>query len=74
MVVVTDRSTKLRPHVPPRGTGSDRSKPRRLEPILQWTVVPRRELGMRSAKSTLVWLIGFPLPIILLIALFLHPG
>jgi hypothetical protein len=27
-----------------------------------------------SVKSTLLWLVGIPLPIILLIALYLHPG
>jgi hypothetical protein len=44
------------------------------EPKLQSTVALRREAGMRSIKSTLLWLLGIPLPIILLIALFLHPG
>jgi hypothetical protein len=29
---------------------------------------------MNSAKRALLWLTGFPLPIILLIALYLHPG
>jgi len=29
---------------------------------------------MKSVKSTLFWLVGIPLPIILLIALFLHPS
>jgi hypothetical protein len=27
-----------------------------------------------SVKSALLWLVGIPLPIILLIALYLHPG
>jgi hypothetical protein len=44
------------------------------EPKLQSTVALRREAGMISIKSTLLWLLGIPLPIILLIALFLHPG
>jgi hypothetical protein len=29
---------------------------------------------MTSFKTALFWLAGFPLPIILLIALYLHPG
>jgi hypothetical protein len=29
---------------------------------------------MRFVRSTLLWLVGFPLPIILLIALYLHPA
>ena len=29
---------------------------------------------MKSVKSILFWLVGVPLPIVLLIALFLHPG
>jgi hypothetical protein len=29
---------------------------------------------MISAKGALLWLVGIPLPIILLIALFLHPA
>jgi hypothetical protein len=29
---------------------------------------------MISVKSIVLWLVGIPLPIILLIALFLHPG
>ena len=29
---------------------------------------------MKSVKGVLLWLVGIPLPIILLIALFLHPG
>ena len=29
---------------------------------------------MRSVKSTLLWLTGFPLPIILMVALLLHPA
>jgi hypothetical protein len=29
---------------------------------------------MKSAKRALLWLVGIPLPIILLIALYLHPG
>ena len=29
---------------------------------------------MKSVKRTLLWLVGIPLPIILLIALYLHPG
>ena len=29
---------------------------------------------MISIKNVLLWLVGIPLPIILLIALFLHPG
>jgi hypothetical protein len=29
---------------------------------------------MISVKYALLWLVGLPLPIILLIALFLHPG
>jgi hypothetical protein len=29
---------------------------------------------MRPVKIALLWLAGIPLPIILLIALFLHPG
>ena len=29
---------------------------------------------MISAKGALLWLVSVPLPIILLIALFLHPG
>jgi len=73
-VVVTDHSTKLQPHTrrkEPAATGTNHAV---REPKLQWTVAPRREIGMRSVKGTLVWLIGFPLPIILLIALYLHPG
>ena len=35
---------------------------------------PPREAGMTSLKRALLWLVGFPLPIILLIALYLHPG
>jgi hypothetical protein len=73
-VVVTDHSTKLQSHVrrkEPAATGTNHAV---REPKLQRTVAPWREDGMRSVKSTLVWLIGFPLPIILLIALFLHPG
>jgi hypothetical protein len=27
-----------------------------------------------SVKGALLWLVGIPLPIILLIALYLHPG
>jgi hypothetical protein len=27
-----------------------------------------------SVKSALLWLVGIPLPIIILIALYLHPG
>ena len=52
-------------------------KPWRREPKLRRTVVPaRREIGMIliSVKSALLWLVGIPLPIILLIALYLHPG
>jgi hypothetical protein len=44
------------------------------EPKLQSTIALWREAGMGSIKSTLLWLVGIPLPIILLIALFLHPG
>jgi hypothetical protein len=44
------------------------------EPNLQWMVASRREAGMRFVRSTLLWLVGIPLPIILLIALFLHPA
>jgi hypothetical protein len=29
---------------------------------------------LMSVKSALLWLVGIPLPIILLIALYLHPG
>jgi hypothetical protein len=29
---------------------------------------------MISVKGALLWLVGIPLPIILLIALYLHPG
>ena len=29
---------------------------------------------MKSVKRALLWLAGIPLPIILLIALYLHPG
>lgn len=29
---------------------------------------------MRFVRNTLVWLVGFPLPVILLIALYLHPA
>jgi hypothetical protein len=29
---------------------------------------------MISVKSALLWLVGIPLPVILLIALCLHPG
>jgi len=29
---------------------------------------------MRFVRSTLLWLVGFSLPIILLIALYLHPA
>jgi hypothetical protein len=29
---------------------------------------------MRFIKSGLLWLVGIPLPIILLLALYLHPG
>jgi hypothetical protein len=29
---------------------------------------------MISVKRALLWLVGIPLPIILLIALYLHPG
>ena len=29
---------------------------------------------MTPVKSTLLWLSGFPLPVILLVALFMHPG
>jgi len=29
---------------------------------------------MRFVTSTLLWLVGIPLPIILLIALFVHPA
>ena len=35
---------------------------------------PRQETGMNSVKLALGWLVGFPLPIVLLIALYLHPG
>jgi len=45
-----------------------------VEPKPQWTVAPRRETVMRPIKIALLWLVGIPLPIILLIALFLHPG
>jgi hypothetical protein len=31
-------------------------------------------MDMRSVKTTLLWLTGFPLPLILLVALFVHPG
>jgi hypothetical protein len=34
----------------------------------------RREIGMNSVKRALTWLVGIPLPFILLIALYLHPG
>jgi hypothetical protein len=34
----------------------------------------RREAEMRFIKSGLLWLVGIPLPIILLLALYLHPG
>ena len=42
------------------------------EPNLQWMVALQREARMRFVRSTLLWLVGFPLPIILLIALYLH--
>jgi hypothetical protein len=29
---------------------------------------------LMSVKGALLWLVGLPLPIILLIALYLHPG
>jgi hypothetical protein len=29
---------------------------------------------MQSVKSTLLWLTGFPLPVILMVALLLHPS
>jgi hypothetical protein len=29
---------------------------------------------MMSVKRVVLWLVGIPLPIILLLALFLHPG
>jgi hypothetical protein len=29
---------------------------------------------LMSVKGALLWLVGIPLPIILLIALYLHPG
>jgi len=33
-----------------------------------------RDLETRPLKSTLLWLSGFALPVLLLVALFLHPG
>jgi hypothetical protein len=58
-----------------QGRRQERPWPR--EPKLRHTVVPaRREVGMISisVKGALLWLVGIPLPIILLIALYLHPG
>jgi len=44
------------------------------EPNPSSVVASRREMDMRSVKTTLLWLTGFPLPLILLVALFVHPG
>jgi hypothetical protein len=39
----------------------------------EWLLL-RREAEMRFVRNTFLWLVGIPLPIILLIALFLHPA
>ncbi len=45
-----------------------------MEPNPGWAVMPRseayREMTMTWGKGALLWLIGIPLPIIILLALF----
>ena len=33
-----------------------------------------KEVGMGFVRGALLWLVGIPLPVILLIALFIHPS
>jgi hypothetical protein len=54
-----------------RKQAPDRSKINMHQPH---EVRGRDEVGMEFVKGTLLWLVGIPLPIILLIALFMHPS
>jgi hypothetical protein len=65
---------RLRAALAPQGTASRRNTPQRPEPNLPWMVAPRREAAMKFVRSMLLWLVGIPLPIVLLIALFVHPA
>jgi hypothetical protein len=82
MHVVSYRPTKLQPgdarhaarHVRRKEPVAAGTRYTVQEPKLQWRVVRGGRPGMKSVKGVLLWLVGIPLPIILLIALFLHPG
>jgi hypothetical protein len=43
-----------------------------MELLLFWCVLVRRRQIMGFARGALLWLLGVPLPIILLLALFWH--
>jgi hypothetical protein len=37
-----------------------------------WVLIGQMEIAMSFGKGVLLWLIGIPLPIILLLAVFMH--
>jgi hypothetical protein len=37
-----------------------------------WTSIDQMEVAMTFGKGVLLWLIGIPLPLILLLAVFMH--
>jgi hypothetical protein len=55
------------------GTTSGDTRARGTKPAMDGCFAVR-DFGIRPVKSTLLWLSGFPLPVILLFALFFHPG
>jgi hypothetical protein len=47
-----------------------------MEPMepgrIVWAIIGQMEAAMSFGKGVLLWLIGIPLPIILLLAVFMH--